>query len=501
MQGNSAILTGNCRVRLSLLLPIKEKWIMDRQQTLHEQTPEITAIVLQAREKARQESSNEPEPGLTTAVTWPVQCTIGPGLEGAIACETKIGYVNGQKGWLVYRGYDIFDLCAYSTFEEVSYLLLYGKLPTAAELAEFNDKMNKARHIPYTLRLLNNFPVQEMNPMAALRIGTNMMRQRLTWRDMSEAAPDDDEMLSLGTDEDSITQETDAGGNTRATYEFKKGGAFRKPEAARPITDNASGIDSCIRLISGMSVLTAAISRIRGDHLPIEWRTDLSHAANFLYMLTGRVPTPAEERIMDIALILHADHGMNASTFAAMVVASTLSDIYFSVGAGIGALNGPLHGGANASVMKMLKEIGNPEAVADWFEKKRAAKAKVPGFGHRVYKAYDPRARILAPLAEFLAKDHPDAARYLAVAKTLEQSILDTLGKEKKIFPNVDYYSGIVYSCLGIPDAMFTPVFAVSRISGWTARVLEYIENNRIFRPRAVYTGSFEDHYKPLADR
>lgn len=471
------------------------------QQRLHEQTPEITQIVLKARDLAMQESCNEPDPALTTAVKWPVQCTIGPGLEGAIACETKIGYVNGQKGWLVYRGYNIFDLCAYSTFEEVSYLLLYGNLPNAAELEEFNQKLAKERHIPNTLRMVTNFPVQDMNPMAALRIGTNMLRQRQTWRDLSGAAPDDDEMLSLGTDEDAITQDSDYQGNSRATYEFKQGGAFRKPGAARASCDSATGIDSCIRLISALSVITAAVSRIRTDHIPIEWRSDLSHAANFLYMLTGRVPTPVEERVMDIALILHADHGMNASTFAAMVVASTLSDIYFSVGAGIGALNGPLHGGANADVMKMLKEIGSPEAVNAWFEAKRAAKAKVPGFGHRVYKAYDPRARILAPLAEHLSKDHPDAAKHLSIAKELEQTILNTLGKEKKVFPNVDYYSGIVYSCLGIPDDMFTPVFAISRISGWTARVLEYIQNNRIFRPRAVYTGAFEDHYKPMEDR
>lgn len=469
-------------------------------KTLLEQTPEITEIILKARDQANQESSNEPEPALTTAVDWPVKCTLGPGLEGAIACETKIGYVNGQKGWLIYRGYNIFDLCAYSTFEEVSYLLLYGSLPTAAALATFNQKLLNARHIPYTLRLLNNFPVSEMNPMAALRVGTNMLRQRLTWRDMRGATPEPDGS-NYGSDEDAITHDGELSGNSRATYEFKQGGNFHKPQDARAITDDATSIDSCIRLISAMSVLTAAIARIRSDHLPIEWRTDLSHAANFLYMLTGRVPTPAEERIMDIALILHADHGMNASTFAAMVVASTLSDIYFSIGAGIGALNGPLHGGANEDVMKMLREIGTPEAVEPWLKEKLAQKQKIPGFGHRVYKAYDPRARILSPLAERLAAENPDAARYLSIAHKIEEGVAASLGKEKKIFPNVDYYSGIVYSCLSIPGDMFTPVFAVSRISGWTARVLEYIEKNRIFRPRAVYTGTFEDSYKPMSDR
>lgn len=462
---------------------------------LHEQTRDLTDIVLAAREQAYAESSAEPEPALTTAVQWPVQCSIGPGLEGAIACETKIGYVNGQKGWLIYRGYNIFDLCAYSSFEEVSYLLLYGKLPTESELNEFNEKLIRARHIPNTLRMLNNFPVQDMNPMAALRIGTNMLRQRQTWRDLRGASPDS--QTTLGTDEDAITFED----QQNPAFDFKRNEAYHKPENARESTDNAQGPESCIRLISAMAVLAAAITRIRADHIPIEWRTDLSHAANFLYMMTGRVPTPAEERVMDIALILHADHGMNASTFAAMVVASTLSDIYFSIGAGIGALNGPLHGGANQDVMKMLHDIGSPENVKSWLEKKLANKEKIPGFGHRVYKAYDPRARILNPLAECVVQNNPEAKQYLQTAKVLEQEVLAALGTQKKIFPNVDYYSGVVYSCLGIPGDMFTPVFAVSRISGWTARVLEYIENNRIFRPRAVYTGSFEDHYKKMSER
>jgi citrate synthase len=218
-------------------------------------------------------------------------------------------------------------------------------------------------------------------------------------------------------------------------------------------------------------------------------------------MMTGEKPDPVAERIMDVALILHADHGMNASTFASMVVASTLSDIYFSIGAGIAALNGPLHGGANEQVLRVLNEIGTPDRAPAWYEQARSEKRKIMGFGHRVYKAYDPRARVLAPLAEYLAKGHPDGRDLYATARVLEEQVVATLGKEKKIFPNVDFYSGIVYTCLGIPQELFTPLFAVSRVSGWTARVVEYLENNRIFRPRGMYIGAFDRKYTPVSDR
>lgn len=469
----------------------------DKDKNLRE-TPEITEIILKARARAYEETDDQPEPELTSKVDWPVNCNVGHGLEGAIACETKIGYVNGLKGWLVYRGYNIFDLCAYSNYEEVSYLLLYGKLPNRAEYEEFCKRLASARHIPNTLRMMMGFPLQEMNPMAALRIGTNMLRQRLTWRDLRDACAHLDTFVE--TDADAVPQDEVPMGEDASVYEFRSG-AFKRPDSARASTDDAEGMVACIQLISAMAVITAAVSRIRNDRIPIEWRTDLSHAANLLYMITGRVPTPIEERIMDICLILHADHGMNASTFAAMVVASTLSDIYFSVGAGIAALNGPLHGGANEQVLKMLKEIGAPENVKDWYAKKREKKEKVMGFGHRVYKAYDPRARVLAPLAEYLAQNNAQAKKHLETAVALEKEVLETLGKEKKIFPNVDYYSGIVYSCLGIPDDMFTPVFAVSRTSGWTARILEYLENNRLFRPRAIYTGNLESVYPPMDQR
>ena len=204
---------------------------------------------------------------------------------------------------------------------------------------------------------------------------------------------------------------------------------------------------------------------------------------------------------MDVCLILHADHGMNASTFASMVVASTLSDIYFSIGAGIAALNGPLHGGANEKALQMLRTIGSPEAVDDYFARAQRQGQKLMGFGHRVYKSYDPRARVLGPLAKYLARRNPEAQRLYRTARALEKKVIATLGEQKKVFPNVDFYSGLVYASMGIPAEMFTPIFAVSRAAGWTARILEYLRNNRIFRPRSIYTGAFERPFVPLSER
>lgn len=459
----------------------------------------ITELILKAKKKAQQETRSEPEPEITRDVSWPVACTVGPGLEGAIASETKIGFVNGAKGWLVYRGYDVFDLCAYSTFEEVTYLLLHGSLPTPRELEGFNRELIRHRTLNKTLRLVMGFPVEEMNAMGALRMGTNLMRQEFTELDQKSHEPTTCD--AIGSDEDSIAMETKPRGEAHAIYEFQqeKTGATQSNQFLQ--RKEACGRDAVYHLISGVATITAAIGRIHGNRMPIEPDNTLSHAGNFLYMLNGRRPTPVEERIMDIALILHADHGMNASTFASMVVASTLSDIYFSVGAGIAALSGPLHGGANEEVIKMLMEIGSPDNAGPWLKKTLKTKSKVSGFGHRVYKAYDPRARILGPLATFLARGNPAAQNLYRTAQALEKEVAATLGAKKKIFPNVDFYSGIVYSCLGIAPNIFTPIFAVARVSGWTARVFEYLQTNRIFRPRAMYTGDFNRQYVPLAKR
>jgi citrate synthase len=471
------------------------------------ETEGLAKLILAAKQKAIEETGTEPEPGLTQRIQWPVDCTVGPGLEGAIACESSVGYVNGSKGWLIYRGYDIFDLCAYSTFEEVCYLLLHGDLPTASQLAEFKATLAVYRNAPRTIRRMVSFPLERMHMMALLRMATNLMRQEFTKLDRRISRPDVDE--AIGADEDSIPMETKPTGEAHAIYEFERsvsGRAMKMKERGEPVGILRTGyegsdIECCYHLIGASATLVASMARIRAGGMPLEPDPKLGHAANFLYMLTGKRPSPPEERIMDIALILHADHGMNASTFATMVVASTLSDIYFSVGSGIGALSGPLHGGANEKVVETIRKIGSVENVKPWYEAARTQKRKIAGFGHRVYKSYDPRARILAPLAESLAEGNPETVRLLEIARALEREVVSTLGEEKKIFPNVDFYSGLVFTALGIPTDLFVPIFAISRVAGWTARVLEYLQNNRIFRPRAMYVGEFGRKYAPLDER
>ncbi len=460
-------------------------------------TDELKKIILQAAEKARRETSDEPEPELTKSIQWPLQCTVGPGLEGAVACESTVGYVNGSKGWLIYRGYDIFDLSAQSNFEETTFLLLHGYLPSPAELSVFQKKLINYRVLNKTLRRLMGFAVEEMNAMAALRMATVLVHHEFTAMDREDGRPT--AVDAIGADEDSIAMETIPRGEKHAIYEFNKS----KDQLDRFFKqlETVSGIGACYQLIASLAVIAAAIARLHKGKMPVDPDPSLSHAGNFLYMMTGSRPTPVEERIMDIALILHADHGMNASTFATLVTASTLSDLYLSVGSGIAALSGPLHGGANEQVVIQLQEIGDPANVKAWVKDKISKKEKISGFGHRVYKAYDPRARILGPLAAYLADKSEETQRLYATACELEKEVGKQFGSEKKIFPNVDFYSGIVYYSLGIAPEMFTPIFAVSRVSGWTARTLEYLQSNRIFRPRAMYSGEFGKKYVPLEQR
>lgn len=463
----------------------------------HKDTQIITDLILKAKAKAYEETSSEPEPGLTKKAKWPIDCQIGPGLEGAIACETEIGYVNGAKGWLIYRGYDIFDLCAYSTFEEVSFLLLHGHMPSKAEYKEFKEKLVAYRYLHQSQRKMINFPVEEMNTMAAMRLGTLMMRLKQTYRE-KDVEPAAGTMISA--DEDSIPMEVKPYGESKAIYEFKQK-KVKHPKISDKNLNSSDEFESCYHLISGLAVIAGTITRIRQGAFPIQPDPKLSLAGNLLYMMTGKKPTALEERVMDVCLILHADHGMNASTFASMVVASTLSDIYFAVGSGIEALNGPLHGGANEKVMEMLNEISGISEVKSFVEKKKSKGEKIMGFGHRVYKAYDPRARVLAPLAKLLTEGSPEMKKKYEIAEAIETEALHAFGTEKKTFPNVDFYSGIVYEAMNIPKEMFTPLFAVSRVSGWTARVMEYLQNNRIFRPRAMYVGEFNKEYVPMEKR
>lgn len=463
---------------------------------LHTKTQKITQLILAAAEKARRETSAEPEPEFTKPIQWPVQCIVGPGLEGAIACESKVGYVNGAKGWLIYRGYDIFQLCAYSTFEEVAFLLLHGSLPTAEQLGCFKQELIACRNVKETLKLLLNFPLEKMNPMGALRLGTSLMRLEFTDIDKSGYG-DLRGGKRIASDEDSIPMETVPRGEKSAIYEFNAAEKAKEPDNIH----SATGLKACYQLISGVATIAAAVCRVHQNRVPIDPDPALSLAANLLYMMTGKKPAAEEERIMDIALILHADHGINASTFASLVVASTLSDMYLSVGSGIAALNGPLHGGANELVIEMLREIGSVDNVKPWFGKAREEKRKIPGFGHRVYKAYDPRARVLCPIAEYLSGSSKEAAALFAIAQALENEVGIHLSSSKKIFPNVDFFSGIVYHALGIPSEMFTSLFAVSRVAGWTARVTEYLQHNRIFRPRAMYIGPFHKEFVPIEER
>ena len=456
----------------------------------------IQEIINNAAKEAYQDTNEEPIPQFGGKHKWPIDCTVGPGLEGAIACESKIGYVNGSKGWLVYRGYNIFDLCANSTFEEVSYLLLHGNLPKQTELDQFKNKLFEYSHLNKTLRQLMGFPVEEMSAMGALRLGADLMRQELTSYDRFDDRPTTIDAIS--SDEDSFAMEIPPEGAKHATYEFK----IRKSKQRRKrVFVRETALESCCQLIAGVSTIIGAVSRIHHRYMPLEPRSDLSFAGNLLYMLTGKEPSRVEEKMMDISLILHADHGMNASTFSTMVVASTLADIYFAVGSGIAALSGALHGGANEAVINILREIGTVKNVKPWVEKRLSRKKRISGFGHRVYKVYDPRARVLGPLADLLVKEKPEFTHLYQVAQALEKTVMTAMGKEKKLFPNVDFYSGIIYTCLGIDDELFTPLFAASRVAGWTARVFEYIENNRIFRPRAVYIGDFDQTYKSIEKR
>ena len=411
----------------------------------------IRQLLEAAAEKAHRETSDEPEPGLVGDATFPMQVTLNKGLEGAVATATKIGYVNGAKGWLVYRGFNIFDLAIHSTFEETTYLLLYGELPTRRQLLDFSRLLAHHRPVPPTVMdVLEQIPTARTHPMAALRTAVSV----------------------LGNLDDSAEKLT--------------------------VADET---EVAIKLIAQMSTLTGAIARMRHGQMPLSPREDLSHAANLLYLMTGHEPDAVASLIMDIGLILHADHGMNASTFTTMVVNSSLSDMYGSVVAGIASLKGPLHGGANEQVLYDLEEIQKPENVEAWFNRAQETKRKLMGFGHRVYKAYDPRARILGPLAALMGEWNAEVHNLQRIASKLDEIVTTRLGAEKKIFPNVDFYSGIVYRGLAIETAMFTPIFAVSRVSGWTARALEYLGDNRIFRPRAIYTGPPRVAYTPLDRR
>jgi citrate synthase len=370
---------------------------------------------------------------------------IAEGLEGIVAAESRICFVDGLQGRLIYQGYDIHDLAAHASFEEVAYLLWHGDLPTREQLDALKHDLIAARGLPApVLNLLCEFP-RDVHPMDALRTAVS----------------------ALG---------------------------IYDPEAR----DNSreANLRKSIRLTAQTATVVAAIGRCRDGKDPVEPDPSLNHAANFLYMLWGRRPDETSVRTIDIALILHADHELNASTFSARVTAATLADMHSAITSAIGTLKGPLHGGANEAVMRLLLTIGEPSRVVPTARAMLAAKQKIPGFGHRVYKTEDPRATHLRKMSEELGRRHGDL-KWFEMSRTLEQFMLS----EKHIYANVDFYSATSYYTLGIPIELFTPVFAVSRISGWTAHVLEQLADNRIIRPRAEYVGPRNRTYLPIDQR
>jgi citrate synthase len=367
------------------------------------------------------------------------------GLEGVVVAESEISFVDGQEGRLVYRGYSIEELAAGSTFEETSKLLLDGELPTRAELQAFERALSSERPIDErTLEALRGYPA-DVEPMSALRTGVSALG-----------------MVDPDRDDDG-------------------------PEATRR---------KAIRLIAKLPTLVAAFERFRKGDTPVAPREDLGHSANFLYMLDGKEPDREDARVMDVCLILHAEHGMNASTFAARVTAATLSDIHSAVTSAVGTLKGPLHGGANQGVMNMLLEIDERGiAPANHVREMLAAGKKVMGFGHRVYKTMDPRAPILRGFSKDLG-ERTDSRWY-----RMSEEILAAMQAEKGIDPNVDFFSASTYHALGIPVDLFTPIFAIARVSGWVTHVEAQYAKNRLIRPRAKYVGKRDLRYTRIADR
>ncbi|MFP4436553.1 MAG: citrate/2-methylcitrate synthase [Chloroflexaceae bacterium] len=367
------------------------------------------------------------------------------GMEGMVAARTGISHIDGENGRLFYRGLDINELAANSTFEETTALLWYGKLPNRRQLERFQEKFGQNRLIPNdVISILLSLP-KKTSPMGVLRTAVSVM----------------------------------------ATYDPDEG-------------DNSleANVNKSVRLTASMPTVVAAWERVRNGLWPVTPSTELSHAANFLYMLTNRVPTETEAKVLDTALILHADHGLNASTFAARVTASTLSNLHSSITSAIGTLKGPLHGGANEQVMRMLLEIGDVDRVDQYMEGAFAAKKKIMGFGHRVYKADDPRASWLQKLSKQLGESTGNTRWY-----EMSERIRNLVQMQRSLPVNVDFYSASLYYTLGIPLDLFTPIFAISRVAGWTAHVYEQYSDNRLIRPTSEYIGPEDVPYVPLAER
>jgi citrate synthase len=369
------------------------------------------------------------------------------GLEGVVATTSGICYIDGERGVLAYRGIDIHELADHSTFEETCYLLWNGKLPARNELKELRERLAEERKLDASIiNLLRTAPRHAL-PMDVLRTAVSAL----------------------------------------ALY-----------DAEEKSNDREANVHKAIRLTSQVAMIVAAYDRIRKGKSVVEPDRVLSHAANFLLMLNGEAPSSTAERALDIALILHADHELNASTFAARVTAATLSDMHSAVTSAIGALKGPLHGGANEAVFQILQAIDSSGAdPVDYVNGMLAQKKKIPGFGHRVYHTEDPRATHLRQMSRDLGKSSGQA-KWFEISHKIEEFVK----ADKKLNANVDFYSASTYHTLGIETDLFTPVFAVSRVSGWTAHVIEQLDNNRLIRPRAEYVGpSYPQHWVPVDRR
>ncbi len=373
----------------------------------------------------------------------PVKAT--EGLEGVIAGTSSICFIDGVKGRLVYRGYDADDLANRSTFEEVAYLLWHGDLPTRAALEAFRSDLHAAGTLPApVLDILKKIPTGAQ-PMAVLRTMVSAL-------------------------------------------------AHFDPDAADNSRD--ANVRKAVRLTAQIPALTGAFHRMRTGAAPLQPRADLSHAGNYLYLLQGTAPDPEVARALDVVFILHADHEFNASTFSARVTAATLSDLHSAITSAIGTLKGPLHGGANEEVMRLLERIGAVERIEPMVMEMLAAGKKIPGFGHRVYRTEDPRARFLGAMSQRLGERSGDPRWY-----QLTRKVEEVTTTQRRIFPNVDLYSSSVYRYMGIPMDLYTATFAVSRITGWTAHVLEQYGDNRLIRPMSEYTGPVDRVYVPIDRR
>lgn len=374
--------------------------------------------------------------------------TYSKGLEGVIAAETKISFIDGEKGVLEFVGIPIGELASNSTFEETVFLLWNGRLPKAAELAEFQKSIRSRYQLPkYIHDLIVSMP-KDAQPMHVMRTAISAM-----------------------------------------------GLVDPKPNQ----TDLPSVRDKAITLLATTPAMMGLFHRHRTGQPEVAPDANMSIAENVLYMISGKKPTATMAKALDVCLVLHTDHGLNNSTFSARVVISTLSDLYSAITAAVGSLRGPLHGGANEGVMVMLNEIPSVEAAEKYVLDKLAKKDKIMGFGHRVYKSYDPRAAHLKVLAKQLAQDTGNAALYeksTAIERTMETAVA-----ARGIYPNVDFYSATTYHCIGLPLDLFTPMFVIGRVGGWSAHVLEQLADNRLFRPDVDYTGPHGAPYVPVDKR